>query len=203
MHTMGLHVGTIVRGADHVTYVVHVMGPVESDPGPKPEDCSFGSFVKIVPHDGGSMNFVGLIVDSALMDRDALRAGPRLAPDLRSMTVLFPDFIDERVKLVYVMIIGFTTDGDARHDFPDITPSLGDPVIKMADDEVKAFHMVGGAFKVGYYSQAIGYKSALTLPLMIRVLGHLARLFPARVDMLRLLRNALEYRWRVEGGFSS
>ncbi|MBN2151161.1 MAG: hypothetical protein JW839_06950 [Candidatus Lokiarchaeota archaeon] len=197
-----MNIGKIIRGENQVTYLVQVENSLEGKPGPAPEDCAFGNYVKVISSDAPARVLVGLVIDSALVDRDSLRAGPRLAPDFESMNVLFPDFVDERIKVVRIFLIG-SIDGKATsHDFPGVTPKLGDVVVKMADAEIKGFHLVGGQFKVGYYSQAMQIRSPFTMPLMIRVFDRLGKLFPDQVELLALLKSNLEYALKMQGGFS-
>ncbi len=200
--TMSVNIGKIVRGENQVTYLVQVDNNIEGKPAPAPEDCAFGNFIKVITSDAPSRALVGLVIDSALIDRDSLRAGPRLAPDFESMNVLFPDFVDERIKVVRIFLIGYIDGKTTSHDFPGVTPKLSDMVIKMTDAEIKGFHVVGGQFRVGYYSQAMQIRSPFTMPLMIRVFNRLGKLFPDQVELLALLRSNLEYTLKLQGGFS-
>nr|MDO8086551.1 hypothetical protein [Candidatus Sigynarchaeum springense] len=202
MYITSVNIGKIIRGENQVTYLVQVDNGIEGKPAPAPEDCAFGSYVKIITSDAPSRALIGLVIDSALIDRDSLRAGPRLAPDFESMNVLFPDFVDERIKVVRTFLVGSIEGKAISHDFPGVTPKLGDVVVKMTDAEIKGFHLVGGQFKVGYYSQAMQIHSPFTMPLMIRVFNRLGKLFPDQVELLALLRTNLEYALKLQGGFS-
>ena len=194
-----IEIGKIIRGESHLIYWVHVNNSIETDPHPTPEDCSFGTFVRI--EDAMSKKtIIGVIMDTMLIDRDALHAGPRLTPDTSSIGILYPDFIDERIKVVKIMLIGFLNDKIISHNFPDITPNLGDPVIKMEKKEVIAFHTVEKKFQIGYYSSVVSF-STLYLQLLRRILGSLFHLFPKSQPMIKLLINNLEYKLKLENGF--
>ncbi|MHA1716522.1 MAG: hypothetical protein ACTSXP_12845, partial [Promethearchaeota archaeon] len=156
-------IGKIIRGMNQLMYLVQISSELESQPAPTPHDCAFSSFVMVEnmmrsseetdPEDRNCL--VGLIIDSLLIDRDALRAGPRLAPDFETINIAYPDFIDERIKAVQILLIGWFENGRPVHEMPEITPHLGDPVYKMSDDEVRSFHMVDGVFKLGYYPHVL------------------------------------------------
>ncbi|MBD3353492.1 MAG: hypothetical protein GF364_18560 [Candidatus Lokiarchaeota archaeon] len=200
---MTKHIGKIIKSESHVIYWAQVENNLEGDPAPDPRDCAFGTFVKIDPVESENLLLVGLIYDTILIDRDALRAGPRLSPDIQSTKLLFPDFIDEKMKLVKVLLIGYL-DKDKRphHSFPNVAPNLNDSVIKMEEDEIKRFHIIDGEYKMGYYSAGISLVPPLIKPLFLRILTKLIKIFPAhKKPILILLRNNLEFKMKMERGF--
>jgi hypothetical protein len=117
---------------------------------------------------------------------------------------LYPDFIDERLKLVKILSIGYyDSNKKPHHSFPDVSPNLNDKVIKMTDDEIKDFHLINGDYQVGYYSAALGAPPILVKPLILRILPRLMVLFPNdKKPILKLLMNNLEFKMKMEGGFA-
>jgi hypothetical protein len=197
-------IGKIIRSENHVIYWAQVDNNTEVKPAPTPKDCAFGSFVKIIPLEPSNLVLVGLIFDTILIDRDALRAGPRLAVDIDSQNSLFPDFIDERIKLVKILSIGFfDSQKSPHHNFPDVAPNLNDKVVKMTDDEIREFHLIKGDYQIGYYSAALGAPEILVRPLILRILPKLMDLFPPeKKPILKLLENNLEFKMKMQGGFA-
>lgn len=197
-------IGKIIRSENHVIYWAQIDNNKEVNPAPTPNDCAFGNFVKIIPLETTNLVLVGLIFDTILIDRDALRAGPRLAVDMESQNSLFPDFIDERIKLVKILSIGFwDSQKKPHHNFPDVAPNLNDKVVKMTDDEIKEFHHVNNDYQIGYYSAALGAPEILVRPLILRILPKLMSLFPAeKKPILKLLQNNLEFKMKMQGGFA-
>ncbi len=200
---MGIKIGTIIRSESHIIYWAQVENSMESSPKPKSIDCAFGTFVKVSPQQEKDMLLIGLIIDTLLIDRDALRAGPRLAQDFNASKIAYPDFIDERIKLVKVLLIGYIDENKQNyHFFPDVAPHLNDPVQKMDVKEIKSFHILNGSYKLGYYSAAIGAPSNLVKPLFLRILPRLMEFFPdEQKPILQLLKNNLEFKMKLEGDF--
>jgi hypothetical protein len=196
---MSVEIGKIIRGESQILYWIQVNNKTENNPPPKPEDCAFGTFVSIQEDQTSQIRMIGVIVDTMLIDRDALRAGPRLAPDMDSANILFPDFIDERIKIVRVLLIGYIKEKKNYHIFPDVTPNLGESVRKMTEAEIESFHLINGRFQIGYYS-LMDETIKLYMPLLRRILGHLSQIFPSEMAMINLLINNLEYRLKLGGG---
>ena len=195
-----IEIGKIIKSENHILYWVHVTNITESTACPSPQDCSFGTFVKIVPQLDENTTLIGVITDTILMDKDFLRAGPRLSANFDDMKIAFPDFIDERIKLVQILLIGYFEQDIPNHNFPDIAPHLGDGVHKMDETEIIDFHTINGAFQIGYYSNHMGSESKFIKPLFLRVLGRLKTLFPASKSVIELIRNNLEYQLKLGGG---
>lgn len=197
------NIGKIIRSENHILYWAQVENKIEDDNAPTPVDCAFGTFVKIIPSQAPNIQLIGLLIDTILIDHDALRAGPRLAPDVETTNFLYPDFTDERIKLVKVLLIGFIDEnGNPHHYFPDLSPHLNDSVIKMEHNEIEKFHIINGNHEIGYYSAAIGVPSSLVKPLFLRILPRLMEFFPeSRKPILKLLKDNLEFKMKLEGGF--
>ncbi len=196
---MAREIGKIIRGESHVVYWVQLNNPFESSSPYKPEDSGFGNYVSIVPQGTKDQKLVGVIIDTMLIDRDALRTGPRLSPDLTSMEVLYPDFLDERIKIVRVYLIGFFYQGVPYHILPIITPNLGETVVCLDNEEIQAFHLINNEFRIGYYSD-LKESTRLYAPLLQYILKKLLLLFPAHKEILRVLLINLEYHQKAEGG---
>jgi hypothetical protein len=195
-----IEIGKIIKSENHIQYWVHVTNATESNACPSPQDCSFGTFIKIKPQLDENTTLIGVITDTILMDKDFLRAGPRLSANFDDMKIAFPDFIDERIKLVQILLIGYFDDDKPNHNFPDIAPHLGDGVIKMDDEEIREFHSINGSFQIGYYSSHMGLESKFLQPLFLRILGRLKNLFPESKSVIELIRSNLEYKLKLGGG---
>ena len=198
---MGKEIGKIVRGESHILYWVQVQNEIESGGDISPDDSAYGSFVFIEKSrktQQGIMKrmIVGIISDTMLVDRDALRNGPRLSQNMDDMKLMYPDFIDERIKVVKILIIGQIVDGESVHHFPRISPNLGDSVITMSRDEIKDFHYIHGKFQIGYYSAVV----ETSIYLMRQVLGQLKPIFQRQKPVFQLLINNLEYLLKMKGG---
>lgn len=196
-------IGKIIRSESHILYWIQIDNEVEDRAAPSPQDCAFGNYVRIELSKARDTTVVGLITDTMLIDRDALRAGPRLAQDVQAQQMLYPDFIDERIKLVQVLLIGYVDEKDQpHHDFPDMAPHLGDNVFKMNQNDIIDFHKINSEYKVGYYSAGIGAPGTLIVPLFLRVLRKLTEFFPPeKKAILQLMRRNLEFKTKLERGF--
>jgi hypothetical protein len=183
---------------------VQVENNIENNPAPTARDCAFGTFVKVESMQEEDTTIIGLIIDTILIDRDQMRAGPRMAPDLTSVKIMFPEFIDERIKVVKILLIGYIDkNGRPYHLFPDAAPHLNDSVNKMDDDEIKNFHIINNKYQIGYYSAAIGAPYNLVKALFLRVLPRLETFFPDESKpIIRLIKNNLEFKMKMEGGFA-
>jgi hypothetical protein len=207
-------IGKIVEGENQLSYWVQIDNTMEGNPAPSPEDCGFGTFVRVIsnrpPSDQGGSEaaipsesypeLIGVIIDTQLQNKDLLRSGPRLSQNYDQMSVLFPDFIDERVKYVHIILIGHISNGVSNHNFPDITPHLGDTVLKMNEEEVKAFHLIDDHFRVGYYTSLLSAEPSLTKPLLMRIFNRLSKIFPEQKELLALLTSNLEFSMIMGGG---
>lgn len=196
---MNIEIGKIIRGESHTVYWVQIHNIREGEPSPTPEDCAFGNFVVIPCETVGLIKMIGVIMDTMLIDRDALRTGPRLTQNEPMSNILFPDFIEERIKIVRVVLIGYIQENIISHNFPAITPNLGDAVLRFAEDEIKSFHLVEKQFQIGYYSAIMSY-GKIFLELIRRILTHLIQLFPEQQALIKVLLNNLEYQLKSEGG---
>jgi len=202
-----LEIGKIIKGESQILYWVQVNAPSESAPEPSPEDCAFGSFVRIpvMKRDPSGQRIldrelIGVIFDTMLIDRDMLRQGPRLTQDPSQVDTLFPIFFVERIKVVRVLLIGQIYHAKNIHRFATTTMGLGDPVYKMEESEVSSFHKINNEFQIGYYSELMSYNENLVKPLMLDILSRLMILFPDDQEFLQLLHNNIEYDMKI-GGF--
>lgn len=195
-------IGKVIRGENHILYWIQINNDIEGNPAPTPEDCSFGSFVAINPEFNKNLSLIGVISNTMLLDRDALRYGPRLAQDQETMNIIYPDFIDERIKIVKVLLIGYIRDKKAYHEFPTITPNLGNSGVKLSQGEIIKFHLINSKFQLGYFSNVMTY-SKLYIPLMKEILLQLRDLFKDEAEIIQLLLNNLEYQAKIQGGFQN
>ncbi|MHA1721326.1 MAG: hypothetical protein ACTSWX_02650 [Promethearchaeota archaeon] len=195
-------IGKVIRGENHILYWIQINNDLEGNPAPTPDDCAFGSFVSINPDFDKTLSLIGVISNTMLLDRDALRYGPRLAQDRETMNIIFPDFIDERIKIVKVLLIGYIKEKKAHHEFPIITPNLGDNAVKISKGDIIKFHLIDSKFQIGYFSNVMTY-SKLYLPLMKAILLQLKDLFKEETEIIQLLLNNLEYQAKMQGGFQN
>jgi len=197
-------IGKIIRSENQILYWVQVYNELEQSNPPNPEDYAFGNFVKIESVTSNSVQHVGLINDTILIDRDTLRAGPRLSINQEQIQTFFPEFIDERIKIVRIIIIGYIDKNNIpNHTFPETTPNLDDNVYKMAKDEIINFHIINNDYKIAYLSQILQMpKPIFAKPLILSIIPKLMEFFPEnKKPILKLIKNNIEFGLKLEEGF--
>ncbi|MHA1820745.1 MAG: hypothetical protein ACTSU2_08255 [Promethearchaeota archaeon] len=197
---MSIELGRVIKGENHITYWAQIQNKVENIEAPSPEDCAFANFVKIAKDVGDKEYIVGLIMDTLLIDRNDLRNGPRLTPEYEAQVMMYPDYIEERIKVIKILVIGYMSKNGPVHRFPNESPQLNYKVIKMTEDEIKEFHLIDGTYRMGYYPSTPGAndKSGLIYSLFLRVIDKIKRVFPdEQKDILELLKYDLQLKIKL------
>jgi len=198
-------IGTIVKSNSQVDYVCRVYGAGEVASPPRPEDHAFGTFVRASLAAGGGC-LVGLVCDTVLVNPEFGRLGPVLRPaegpllsPLAGMENFSPDYLDERAVLVALVAVGqVTAGGEARQGIPLPAATLGAVVEKMPDEEVRSFHSSpSGGLLLAYAPRLLASGEPLMLPLLLRVVDHLAGMFPGQSRQLAVLRGNLAWKTAV------
>jgi hypothetical protein len=198
----GTAIGTIVKSNSQVDYVCRVYGTGEVASPPRPEDHAFGTFVR-AGLAAGEGYLVGLVCDTVLVNPEFGRLGPVLRPaegpllsPLAAMENFSPDYLDERAVLVALVAVGqVTAGGEARQGIPLPAATLGAVVEKMPDEEVRDFHTSpGGRLLLAYAPRLLAGGEPLMPHLLLRVVDHLAGLFPAESRQLAVLRGNLAWK---------
>ena len=202
----GTAIGTIAKSNSQVDYVCRVYGAGEVASPPRPEDYAFGTFVR-AGLAGGEGYLVGLVCDTVLVNPEFGRLGPVLRPaegpllsPLAEMENFSPDYLDERAVLVNVVAVGqVTAGGETRQGIPLPAVALGAVVEKMPDEEVRGFHTSpgGGGLLLAYAPRLLASGEPLMPHLLLRVVDHLAGMFPAESRQLAVLRGNLAWKSAV------
>jgi len=175
-----MFIGKITKSDSHINYVCHIYGPREVEQEPAPTDYAFGRFVRVAlrsekgdDHDARIMAalgkstephtyVVGVIYDTILVNPEFGSLGPRLSNETQ-VELFSPDYISERVVLIYIMMLGMieqriTPAGEPEvlsvmHGVPLPSLELGSDVEIMTDDEVRAFHYFSDRQQEEYVGQ--------------------------------------------------
>jgi hypothetical protein len=191
-----MDIGSIVKSSSQVDYVCQVYGPADVESPPTPEDYAFGGFVR-VELATGSGHLVGLIRDTALMNPDFGRLGPRLSPPA-DLEVFAPDYLSERAVLVSVVAVGQVSEGEqVRQGIPLPAAALGTRVAQLPDEEVRRFHTGPGGVRLAYLPFLLAREDALTAHLLLGVVERLIELFPDQARRLAVLRGNLAWKTAV------
>lgn len=156
-----------------------------------------------------SVYSVGVIYDTVLLPLEPDSSGLHLSNEVQR-ELFSPDLAEERGVLVWIQLVGIMVvqsapDGQeigevlySAHGIPLLAAELYSEVVRMADGEVRSFHLQRdtktGAFTqekapyLGYYGQLAAPGSALRQQVRLMILDHLERLFPEHARLLRLLK---------------
>ncbi len=202
----GAVIGTIVKANSQIDSVCRVYGAGEVASPPRPEDHAFGTFVR-AGLAAGEGYLVGLVCDTILVNPEFGRLGPVLRPaerptlsPLAEMENFSPDYLDERAVLMALVAVGqVTAGGEARQGIPLPAAALGAVVEKMPDEEVRGFHTLpgGGGLLLAYAPRLLAGGGPLMPHLLLRVVDHLADLFPGQSRQLAVLRGNLAWKTAV------
>jgi len=190
-------IGKLVKSNTHTDYVCQIYGPGEIETLPAPADYAFGNFVRM-PLSSGSGQLVGVIYDTMLLNPDFGNLGPRLSPP-SDLAVFSPDYLAEKITLVGITAVGMISPaGVSNHGIPPLAAQIDTLVERMDDAAVRVFHQTpSGNVQVGYAPLLLASGSSLAGQLLLRVLAHLERLFPAQSSPLAVLRNELVWQTTI------
>lgn len=190
-----LELGKVVKSNSHCDYVVQLHDAMSVVNPPQPDDCGFGSFVKL--GNGRRRPVVGIVYNTQLLNPLFLNNGPRLSsePD----PVFAPDLINETRTLLGVVLIGTLEpglepgsglevapgeaaglDGSARElpygiqGIPREVVSVNTAVSCMGDREIAQFHRDSQQRpQFRYYSLLLRYGGSFAAHLTEQVLQEL------------------------------
>jgi hypothetical protein len=187
-------IGKLVKSNSHTDYVCQVYGPGEVASPPTPEDCAFGTFVRIAL--GDDRWLVGIIYDTILFNPDFGRLGPRLSPE-PDLAVFSPDYLNEKATLVGISAIGTIDATGSSQGVPPLAAGGDALVERMTDDEVRTFHQGASAPQVAYAPLLLAQGSPLALPLLRAAIARLRTLFPEQQHVLRVLEEDLAWKAQI------
>jgi hypothetical protein len=198
-------IGKIVKSNTHVDYVCQVYNPGEIDAWPQPSDYSFGEFVAVRLEDNGlgdlmgGGQLIGVIYNTLLMNPDFGSVGPRLS-SRAEVEVFTPDYLAETATLVGIIAVGWITpSGQCHQGVPALAPTVNNPVYRLDDEELYAFHRDGqGGVGLRYAPLLMAQNSPLIPPLLLNIVDRLTGLFPAQRMQLTLMRNNLAWKSIVQ-----
>lgn len=172
-----LELGKVVKSNSHCDYVVQLHDRMSVGHPPEPDDCGFGSFVKL--GNGARRPVVGIVYNSQLLNPMFLNNGPRLSsePD----PVFAPDLINETRTLLGIVLIGtLEGKGSAIHGdqgIPREVVAVNAPATCMSDDEVYRFHLDSSENpQFRYYNLLLRYGGSFAADLTEQVLQSLIEL---------------------------
>jgi hypothetical protein len=191
----GTMIGKLVKSSNHIGYACQVFGPGEIEAPPLPPHYAFGTFVRMLSHEGRD-GLVGIIYDTMLLNPDFGNLGPRLSP-VSDLAVFSPDYLAEKVTLVGITVVGtLTPDGTATHGVPPLAAQIDTLVERMDDDAIRRFHHPAGGsqvVRIGYAPLLLGLGSPLARHLLLNVVDRLTVLFPEQATRLSVLRGELAW----------
>ena len=199
-------IGKLVKSNAHIDYVCQVFHPGEVAQPPTPADYAFGNFVRI-PLDGEPLCWlVGVIYDTILLNPEFGRLGPRLSSPAE-LAVFAPDYLNEKVVLVGVLVIGTLTEtGEVNQSLPRLSAQTGSLVELMPATQVRIFHLIEEKLSLTYLPRLLGYQPRLGLDLLRTLLHHVQQVTtePEHQQVLHVLLDSLIWRHQVapfgEGG---
>lgn len=192
-------IGRVIKSNSHTDYVCQIFGLGEVTEPPRPREHAFGACVRI-PSDGCQM--VGVIYDTLLFNPDYGTIGPRLSPD-RDLRVVSPDYLTEKITLVGIVSIGSCSVDDEgclaepSHDLCVVAPETNAEVHTLGDRDVRAFHLPGGHFALGYISRLLASRGAYTPELVASIVQRLEPSFPEETRCLKLIVDAINWNTRI------
>jgi len=190
-------IGKLIKSNAHTDYVCQVYSPNEVETPPSPADYSFGTFVRMAL-EAGHGDLVGVIYDTYLHNPDFGNLGPRLSPT-PDLEVFSPDYLAEKVTLVWIMVIGFLNqDSIPTHGVPPLSAQIDTLVERMDDEAVKCFHnQEPDGVRMGYAPLLLSQNNHIAHHLVLQILNRLSRLFPEHETKLSVLRHELNWQSHI------
>jgi len=187
--------GKVVKSNGHVDYVCQIYGPGETASPPAPEDCAFGTFVRIALPDEASL--IGLVYDTILMNPEFGNLGPRLSPSA-DLEIFSPDYLREKVTLVGLAAVGqMGADGSVLQGVPRVAADVDAIVQRLSEAEMEAFHQGTPGPRLAYAPLLLAQGQPLAPHLLLSVIGQLEELFPQESQRLSVLRSNLAWKSAV------
>lgn len=211
-------IGKIVKSYSHIDYVCQIHGPLEVELPPGPADYAFGRFVRIAVGsnlpDQPVCYIVGVIYNTTLLNPEFGSLGPRLSNEAQ-VELFSPDYMAEKAVLVHVFTLGMmeqqTSSGTSSkllvaHGVPSLPLELESSVETMTDEDIRRFHYFGDQetdnpreyLHMGYLPHLIAQQNRLFVMVALRMLDHLANLFPQNLLLLSILKRNFAWRFMVE-----
>ncbi len=202
MNSDGITIGKIAKSNTHVDYVCQIYNPGEIQPTPRPADYTFGTFVAIELEDEVGQiqgRLIGVIYNTLLMNPEFGSLGPRLSPR-PELEVFAPDYLQETATLVGIIVLGGEdASGSVRQGVPGLAPSVGAPVRRLTEAELRRFHQTGGkGVRLGYVSVLLGQNNPLVPHLLMEIIDRLTELFPEQAGQLAVMRNNVAWKSIVQ-----
>ncbi len=168
-----MKIAKIVSSNSHIDYIGRVIDEFDMDSPPSPEDVGFADFVSVKI---GSVEIVGVIYDSKLINPEYANFGPRLSPAPTAQTFT-PDFISEQGILIGILLLGVAEgNGSSSHVIPRRIIPSGNFVETMDAESVRKFHTdSNGNIQMHYYSQIVANAGNLAVPLLETIITSLLR----------------------------
>lgn len=188
--------GKIVKSNSHTDYVCQIFGQGEADYIPQTSDYSFGTFVQIGLDNDGNCNLVGVIYDTALVNPDFGRFGPRLSPETE-LRIFSPDYLNERVVLTGIIVIGQTVNGLVQQGVPLLAATHEAYVQSLEPEAITRFHTSSGGFRLAYLPNLLAQSGVLARDLALCVIGQLDTLMPENGRILQALADDLSWQLHI------
>lgn len=156
-----------------------------------------------------SVYTVGVIYDTMQLSQEPDTSGLHLSNEVQR-ELFSPDLVEERSVLVWIHLVGImvvqsTQAGQTEDEvlysaqgIPLLAAELYSEVVRMADREVRSFHLqrdtkTGAVTEekapyLGYYGQFAVPGSVLLPQVRLMILDYLERLFPEHTRLLRMLK---------------
>lgn len=169
-----MKIARIVSSNSHIDYVARVIDALDVAAPPHSEDYGFAQFVKL-PLEDETLEIVGVIYDSMLVNPEYANYGPRLSPkpELASFS---PDYLNEQGFLIGILLLG-TIDRQQKitHGVPRRVVPAGQDVFKIEAEEMKRFHTDSSdCLQIHYYSQVVAHAGLFAVPLLEAIIEELS-----------------------------
>jgi hypothetical protein len=194
-----MKIGTIVKSNSHVDYAGQVISKLEvgEQDTPKADDYTFAQFVKIP---NNSVETIGVIYNSLLINPEFGNFGPRLTNPSEANRIFSPDYINEQGILIGILLLGWRNDGQGHQRIPRVVLPPDSPIEKMSDEEMHAFHRDGnGQLQMHYVPHVITHAGQLARQLLLTIIEQLISIAPAEDHArLRVLERTLIWQQTIE-----
>ncbi|NNE97861.1 MAG: hypothetical protein HKN25_02440 [Pyrinomonadaceae bacterium] len=195
-----MKIAKIVSSNSHIDYVGRVIDELDAADPPGPDEYGFGKFVSI-PLDK-SLESIGVIYNSMLMNPDYANYGPRLS-SANELEGFSPDFLNEQGCLIGILLLGsMEGSGKITQNIPTRIIPAGKEIFAAAPEDVRHFHRdENGRLQIHYYSQIIGHAGNFGVPLLESIIEGLGENGCSDEDKKRLgvLKQSLAWQRTIGG----